>query len=169
MREWANIKGYDGIYQISNDGLVLNTRSGRLRKNLIDKGGYCYVVLHFNKKRKREYIHRLVATAFLPNPEQYPVVNHKNGIKADNNVSNLEWCTIGYNNSHAIRTGLASCIRRNHRVRVEDTETGDALIFVSKRSAGKYFGTSGVSINDWINGIIPKRGDIKRYKFSIIQ
>ena len=168
MRRWRDIDGYYGIYQISDDGLVLNTKRGRLRKPRLDKDGYYFLTLHLDKKRKRESVHRLVAAAFLPNPNQCPVVNHKNGIKTDNNVNNLEWCTVRENNLHAIHLGLNSPVRRNHKVSVKDTESGEEMVFVSKRSAGKFFGTSGVSINEWIKGIIPKRDDLKKFKFSII-
>ena len=75
-------------------------------KQQIDKDGYSYVVLYKNKKRKHFKVHRLVAMAFLKNPKNKPEVNHKQGIKSDNRVTELEWNTTSENVQHAYDTGL---------------------------------------------------------------
>ena len=102
MEEWKDIAGYEGKYQVSNWGRIKSLnykRSGkeRILKLYNDKYGYKVINLHKNGKPKLYKIHRLVAITFIPNPNNYPVVNHKDENKANNYVDNLEWCTQKYN------------------------------------------------------------------------
>ena len=99
MKEiWKDIDGYENLYQVSNYGNIKSKNN--ILKPLISKRGYLYINLYKDKKGKHFYIHRLVAQAFIPNPKNYPCINHKNEIKTDNMVNNLEWCTIAYNNKY---------------------------------------------------------------------
>lgn len=116
--EWKFILGLEGKYLVSNKGRIKSCnrvviikdgrevfRKGKLLKPYINKiNGYSYVVLGYNEKSLP--IHRIVATAFIPNPQNKPTVNHKNGIKTDNCIDNLEWNTYSENNKHACDTGL---------------------------------------------------------------
>jgi hypothetical protein len=105
MKEfWKDIIGYEGKYQISNLGRVMSTFKGGILKP-INNEGYLKVIL-CNNGKKSFFIHRLVATHFIPNPENKQEVNHKKGIKNDNRASELEWSTRSENCTHAIRTGL---------------------------------------------------------------
>lgn len=99
---WKPIVGYEGLYEVSNNGNIktLCDRHGKIRllKPIKDKHrGYCTVNLFKNGKSKSYLVHRLVAEAFIPNPDNLPQVNHKNEIKDDNRAINLEYCTAKYN------------------------------------------------------------------------
>src|SRR5574344_1047861 len=98
---WKDIVGFEGLYQVSNDGQVRSYY--RTKKTLIpqkDKDGYNRVFLFKNKKGKWHFIHRLVLEAFVENIYKKEQVNHKNGIKNDNRLENLEWCTQSENQLH---------------------------------------------------------------------
>ena len=118
MEIWKDIKGYEGVYQISNTGLVkslsralIRGRGGlyilpeKLLKIKVNRGGYQVVHLRTNKNWYPT-VHKLVAEAFIPNPENKQTVNHINGVKTDNKVENLEWATHSEQVIHAIATGL---------------------------------------------------------------
>lgn len=99
---WKDCKGYEGKYQVSNKGRVWSVGGQRYLKGCSDKDGYLRVHLTAkNGKDKTEKIHRLVALAFLDNPNNYPIVNHKDECKSNNCVNNLEWCDIAYNNAYS--------------------------------------------------------------------
>lgn len=112
---WRDIKDFEGYYQISDSGEVRSLERIRLSKNgcicpvkerilkpSIDKNGYRKITLMKNGKYYYYRICRLVALAFIPNPSNYPVVNHKNEIKDDDRVENLEWCSFAYNTRYSI-------------------------------------------------------------------
>ena len=103
--EWRDVKGYEGLYQVSNKG---NARSLRFNKTKVLKqaratNGYLFVNLFKDKKAKPCRIHRLVAEAFIPNPYNLPCVNHKDETRDNNNLENLEWCSHSYNMSYGSR------------------------------------------------------------------
>ena len=101
MEEWKDINGYEGLYMISNFGRIKSLYQNRILKPKVDKNGYLEIGLMKNKRRKYFKVHRLVAMNFIDNQNNYPVVNHKNEIKNDNRVENLEWCTVKYNNHYS--------------------------------------------------------------------
>lgn len=102
---WQNIPDWEW-YLINEQGEVLNTRTNKYLKGDINNIGYHRVTLYDNKRKQRFFIHRLVATLFLPNPNNLPEVNHIDGNKDNNSVSNLEWCNHVHNEHAARRTGL---------------------------------------------------------------
>lgn len=101
-------KNYIYNYDISNLGRVRNYKTGKILKPSVDGNGYLGVVVSLGKRGKsmRIRIHRAVAEVFIPNPNNLPQVNHKNGIKTCNEVWNLEWCECSYNTKHAYDIGL---------------------------------------------------------------
>lgn len=101
---WIDVVGYEGLYKISNCGSVKN-QDGSI-KIQHQRKGYFSVNLYRNAKFKNKTVHRLVAIAFIPNPNNYPQVNHIDGDKLNNQHSNLEWCTPKQNTNHAINNNL---------------------------------------------------------------
>ena len=97
--EWKDIPEFEGFYQVSNFGNVKNIKTNHILKGGDNGRGYRFIFLCYNKK-KRFYIHRLVATAFIDNPNNYPEVNHIDGDKNNNRVDNLEWCSSLMNSLH---------------------------------------------------------------------
>ena len=124
MEIWKDIPGYEGLYQVSNYGNVksLNYRGTKgkhkcLKQNT-DKYGYKVVILANHGKYKSYKVHRLVASAFIENPNNYPQVNHLDENPANNNYLNLEWCTAKYNINYGTRNkraGEAQMGEKNHR------------------------------------------------------
>lgn len=90
-------------YSVDTEGNVWNIIRGHKRKHSTIKEGYMLVILYNNGARKSFLIHRLVAFAFIPNPNKYSFINHKNENKCDNSVGNLEWCSANYNNNYGTR------------------------------------------------------------------
>lgn len=103
MEEFRDLDNY---YSVSNEGSIKSKRSGKILKTHFDSKnkGYKYITLNYNGVKKSYQVHRLVAKLFLPNPNNYPCVNHKDENPSNNRVENLEWCTYSYNLSYGSKT-----------------------------------------------------------------
>lgn len=150
---WKPIPLLHGKYEASNKGNIRSlprqvnmyqngiigkkTINGKVLKPQNNGNGYKYVAVSFESKRKNYYVHRLVADAFLENSESLPQVNHKDGNKENNAVTNLEWCSVKENLIHAFATGLKSNENTKSSIRVLDKETGN--VFPTIRSAANFF------------------------------
>lgn len=99
--EFRQIKNYEGLYSISDEGKVWSHKTNRWLAPIHDKDNYIKVNLYKEGKMRTFQVHRLTAEAFIPNPEGLPEVNHINEIKDDNRVENLEWCTRQYNQMYS--------------------------------------------------------------------
>lgn len=139
---WKDIKGYEGKYQVSDQGRVRSltrvvdsmksnckytsgvkrTLQGKMRK-VNHASGYPTVSLHSGERRTAN-VHRIVAEAFIPNPEGHKQVNHKNGVKSDNRACNLEWCSPSGNAVHAYENGLRTGPKgeRNGRAKLKEDQ-----------------------------------------------
>ena len=106
MEEWSPIS--DTHYSVSSEGRIRNDETGRIKALDKTKDGYFKVDLYSEGKRESHRAHRLVAEAFIPNPDRKPQINHIDGNKLNNNVENLEWVNNSENMMHAYQTGLAT-------------------------------------------------------------
>lgn len=103
MEEWKDVVGYEGIYKVSNQGRVLLCKKNKFLSQRTDTYGYKIVTLYKCNQRKDMKVHRLVAFAFIDNPNNYPQINHKDEIKDNNCVDNLEWVSNKYNANYGTR------------------------------------------------------------------
>ena len=154
---WKSIQSYPD-YQISNLGRVKSLSreiwTGRgyytskevILKAQLGDGGYLAVILYKNQKGFRRNIHRLVAEAFIPNPQNKRTVNHKNGIKTDNRLTNLEWSTYSENHKHAFDTGLKNNNFLKKRVLMLSLDNNPLLCFNSIKDASETSKVNGSNI-----------------------
>jgi len=135
---WKDIKGYEGLYQISNTGKVLSiarkTTNGGLMALTFDKDGYLCVDLYKDNKRKNCKVHRLVAEAFLEKDSGKNIVNHKDENKANNNADNLEWCDVQYNNTYNMRQKKINSRKRKPVRSIADDGTITCYESITKAS-----------------------------------
>lgn len=171
MKEiWKEIPGFEGYYEASNQGRVRSiervVRSGRgykivkptILKPSIDEWGYEKVCLRKKGKSFSRKVNRIIAQTFIPNPNDYPQVNHIDGVKQNNNVDNLEWCTCSHNMLHCHANGLSDW---NTNVRV--VETGK--VYHSVMACARDINGHDQLIRACLNG---KRKTHKGYHFEVV-
>lgn len=160
MEEWKDIIGYENVYQVSNLGRVrrigeYSNQSGKtwssnkVLKPANNSKGYYFVHLSKNNKVSRKYVHRLVAEAFIPNPENKAAVNHINCDRSDNRVENLEWTTYRENNDYSLQV-MRNAGNNKHNNKssrpVEQIDLNGNVIkeYPSYREAERQTGISGI-------------------------
>lgn len=167
---WKDIVGYENHYQVNELGQIRTLKNSSLQKagtilksQINKKNGYVYQMVYKDGKQKLLRVHRVVANAFLPNPNNLPQVNHKNGNKNDNRVQNLEWCTQEQNMLHAFKIGLAKPSDKQKRAIAETNKAkrkavvfkqgSNVQVFESISKASKETGLSISTISRYCRGI----------------
>lgn len=161
MEIWKDIKGYEGLYQISNKGRL--KRLGKHRKTPIGKdrwykerilkggthtNGYKFTTLTKDGVEKYHSIHRLVANHFIPNPENKKCVNHKDCVRDNNVVDNLEWVTHSENILHSRIVGDAKFCYIEKPQSIENVKTGEVINFKTTKDCCEFFGKSKCWLNN---------------------
>lgn len=170
---WKDIEGYENLYQVSNLGRVksLVGFNGHIYVNRVKvlkqsntTTGYKKVELTINKRRKSHKVHRLVAFAFIPNPNHKPNINHKDGNPINNKVENLEWCTQRENVQHAVDTGLKGVYS------FDKAELEELYSKYGTKKIGELYGVSFTPILKAINDYgITKRKSGAQNKYNITE
>jgi hypothetical protein len=159
MTQWKLIPNTGNLYAVSSDGDIQSfyKKTPRLLKQKIDRAGYRVVTLSIDKKHVSKFVHRLVAEAFLDNPYNKEEVNHLNGEKTDNRLSNLEWATHTENMQHAYQIGLCKPIGK----KVINGKTG--VLFDSIKEAALDIGMNPGTCRNYLNGNIKHNPTDLRY------
>lgn len=147
MEEWRDVAGYEGCYEVSNLGRVRSVarwvdtyNGGRMFVHGIIKSqhatpkGYMKVSLQHGSKKETRLVHRLVAQAFIPNPDNLPEINHIDCNKSNNSVSNIEWCSGESNRSHAKAHGLFARGKHPHPIIMDGIVSFDSINQCSKQT-----------------------------------
>lgn len=190
---WKAVRYYEDLYEVSNYGRVRS-----LERIIIDKNGKCktvhekfltqhdngrgylFVNLWKNNKCKREYVHRLVALAFIENPNKLPQVNHKDEDKQNNYVENLEWCTSEYNNNYGnhVSKMISTCVKNgvyeqfSERMKKDNPNKGqykggnnhyakkvicDGKVFDCLKDCADYYNINYGTFRGYLSNYMPKR------------
>lgn len=162
VETFVKIKGFEN-YEVSNLGKVRNIKSGRILKPFLHKNGYLTHQLSEHNKRKTLLLHRIIATAFIDNPDEKPCVNHIDENKLNNDLSNLEWCTERENIIHGTRTKRAAekCSKKVVKLDLNDNVLNE---FESMHQAERETGTSVGDICRCCNGKRKSAGGFKWMK-----
>jgi hypothetical protein len=175
---WRDVVGYEGLYKVSNLGNVFSNYTDKIMKPGTTRDGYKYVFLSRDKIRKMKTIHRLVAKAFLENPNNLPIVNHKDEDPSNNNVKNLEWCTITYNNTyndvHIRRAQLLAkhVYRYNENGEIfEEYDSVHDAVRALNASSGDIVDCCNGNLNTYLNSVwsynvLSKQDVFKKFKSS---
>ena len=158
MKEiWKDIKDYEGLYQVSNLGRVKRITTGRVLKPLKHANGYLMVKLSKNSIVYTKTVHRLVAEAFIPNPEHKSEINHIDETKTNNNVSNLEWMTRKENINHGTRTERMSKTQ-SIPIIATNIKTGESKEFYGARECARQLGLTHGNITSVLKGRYKQTG-----------
>lgn len=159
---WKDVKDYENLYQVSNLGrvkrilfvnnIIIKQKEVIIKQN-INKRNRCIAHLYKNNKRKAISVHRLVANAFIENPNNLPQVNHIDGNPKNNKVSNLEWCSASYNCKHAYINDLTK-LKEYNKSKMKPIIRSDDKIYNNAYDASKDLNVSVCSIRDCLKNRI---------------
>lgn len=166
MKEtWKDVAGFEGLYRISNYGNLLSLPRkkciGGIKKPWSDKDGYLCAALYKDGKSYTKKIHRLVAEAFIDNPNSWPQVNHKDEVKTNNHADNLEWCTNLYNQYYKEKWK-----KTNKAIIQMDANGKEIARYESLRQASEMTGIISTSISQAANGRTYSAGKFK-WKYEV--
>lgn len=174
MEIWKNIIGYETLYKISENGIVVSLKTNKIKAQTSNNAGngYYYVCLYKNNVQRKHYIHRLLAINFITNPESKPQVNHKDGNTKNNKIDNLEWVTFLENILHSINTlnnkdpyKIAN-VRRKKKVN-QLTISGESVsVYESANEASR---KTGIACPYIINCCNNKQSHAKGYRWQYIE
>ena len=168
---WKDIEDYEGVYQVSSFGRVKRIKTDRILTSHKNSGGYLRVDLSKNSVVYAKSIHRLVAQAFIPNPENKSQVNHIDEDKTNNKVSNLEWMTAKENSNHGTRNErVGKAISKSNSVPIIATnlKTGESTDFNSGKECARKLSLHQASISRALRGRLNQTGGYTfKYKEEI--
>lgn len=147
MEQWKNVVGYEGSYLISSLGRVFSISSNKVLKTYINKLGYERIEFNVGGTNRKYFVHRLVAEAFVPNPSNLPIVNHRDENPSNNKADNLEWCTHKYNLNYG------TCIQRRvahtaYKHGADHAQSKKVYQFDLKGNFIKEYGSAGEAANE---------------------
>lgn len=148
---WRPVVGYENLYSVSNYGKVYSFIKNRVLSAKSNGRGYLQIELTKDKKQKMHYVHRLVAQAFLDNPNNLPEVNHKDENAQNNCVCNLEWCSTKYNLSYGTRVErmIKHCKKAVEQI---DMSGNVVMVFESLADAERKYGYNHANVSNCCNG-----------------
>ena len=133
--EWSDIPSLGGRFEASRSGEIRNKKTGKIRHPYLNSSGYCVIGI-YDRARKQTVahrVHRLVAEAFIPNPDNKPQINHIDGNKRNNAVANLEWCTAQENHLHARRLKLIYMTEKRRMAAAQNMKKNRLLAKTKKK------------------------------------
>lgn len=154
IEAWKPVVGYEGLYEVSDMGHVKSSLTGRMLKQCNHSHGYLQLSIRKNGKQKTYRTHTLVLTAFVTKPDGH-IVNHKDGNKKNNNLSNLEWVTYGGNLKHAMDSGLQILhgeYNAAHKLTAEDVKEIRASVGVTREFLAEKYGVCSSTLGRAMSG-----------------
>lgn len=156
-----DLKGFEEYYSITEEGKIFSKRRQRFLKPSLKKNGYVYIELNVGGNVYYKRVHRLVAETYIPNPNNKPMVNHKDGNKSNNYYTNLEWVSGSENNIHAIENGLVDPKKQSHTYVIVDNKGNELCRAVGQAELLSKTDFKKSSLYNYIKSGIIKNG---RYK-----